>query len=283
MLRHSNLHIVIVLHSIDGPNLKNPESQERLAELIDIPQIQLICSLDDMKTVYNWSSSTLCLIQLLFRSSSFSFSISIPPSLTRRSSSFARLKVKVGSRPRTRFFACGRVSTKIKGRFCDSSHNGNLATWTWLITMLPTTLSKNFSTNVLKRYQFTHVDSSFKRPSASAKPLGASGPQVDHRPDWLAQEQEDLHHEVREAHPWETYWSQNWLNILSGIISLISMRNIVLVLACILVIAMANPEARFKFFEYCKYHNYPVEDHVIPTDDHYNLQFYRIQCKHVMK
>lgn len=60
------------------------------------------------------------------------------------------------------------------------------------------------------------------------------------------------------------------------------MRSIVLVLACILAVAVANPEARFKFFEYCKYHDYPVEDHVIPTDDHYNLQFYRIQGKHVI-
>lgn len=55
----SNMNFVIVLHSIDGPNLKNTEAQERLAELVDIPQIQIVCSLDDMKTVFNWSSSTL--------------------------------------------------------------------------------------------------------------------------------------------------------------------------------------------------------------------------------
>ena len=54
-----------------------------------------------------------------------------------------------------------------------------------------------------------------------------------------------------------------------------------LMLACIIAVATTNPEARFKFFEYCKYHDYPVEDHVIPTDDHYNLQFYRIQGKHM--
>lgn len=82
---HSNMHLLIVLHSIDGPNLKNPESQERLAELIDIPQIQLICSVDDMKTVFNWSSSKLFPIQSLFRSSSFSSSISIPRNLTPKS------------------------------------------------------------------------------------------------------------------------------------------------------------------------------------------------------
>lgn len=82
---HSDRHLVIVLHSIDGPNLKNPESQERLAELIDIPQIQLICSVDDMKTVFNWSSSKLSPIQSPFRSSSFSSSISIPRNLTQKS------------------------------------------------------------------------------------------------------------------------------------------------------------------------------------------------------
>jgi hypothetical protein len=57
---HHNVNVVIVLHSIDGPNLKNSESQERLAELIDIPQVQVICSLDDMKTVFTWSASTSC-------------------------------------------------------------------------------------------------------------------------------------------------------------------------------------------------------------------------------
>ena len=47
--------------------------------------------------------------------------------------------------------------------------------------------------------------------------------------------------------------------------------------ALLYCLAAANPEAVLQFFEYCCYHNYPVEDHVIPTDDHYNLQFYRIQ------
>ncbi len=49
---------MVVLHSIDGPNLFTPEHQERLAELIDIPQIQLITSVDNIGIVYNWSSST---------------------------------------------------------------------------------------------------------------------------------------------------------------------------------------------------------------------------------
>lgn len=122
---HSNMHLLIVLHSIDGPNLKNPESQERLAELIDIPQIQLICSVDDMKTVFNWSSSKLFPIQSLFRSSSFSSSISIPRNLTPKSWSFAPWKVRAGSRLRTHFFACGRVSTKIRSKSCDLSPKKN--------------------------------------------------------------------------------------------------------------------------------------------------------------
>lgn len=29
--RHSNIKLVVVLHSLDGPNLKNAETQERLA------------------------------------------------------------------------------------------------------------------------------------------------------------------------------------------------------------------------------------------------------------
>lgn len=64
---HPEINLVIILHSIDGPNLKNPESQERLAELIDIPQIQLICSVDDIRTVFTWSASTPFPIQLLFK------------------------------------------------------------------------------------------------------------------------------------------------------------------------------------------------------------------------
>jgi hypothetical protein len=50
-------------------------------------------------------------------------------------------------------------------------------------------------------------------------------------------------------------------------------------LCCIISIAATDPEAALRFFEYCSYHNYPVEDHIVPTDDHYNLQFYRIQGK----
>jgi hypothetical protein len=34
---------------------------------------------------------------------------------------------------------------------------------------------------------------------------------------------------------------------------------------------------RLRFFEYCTYYNYPVEEHIIPTDDNVNLKFYRVQ------
>lgn len=33
------------------------------------------------------------------------------------------------------------------------------------------------------------------------------------------------------------------------------------------------------FFEYCTALGYPVEDHIIPTEDHYNLRYFRIQGK----
>lgn len=39
----------------------------------------------------------------------------------------------------------------------------------------------------------------------------------------------------------------------------------------------ADQLSHLEFFEYCRHLDYPVEDHVIPTDDHYNLRFYRIQ------
>jgi len=43
------------------------------------------------------------------------------------------------------------------------------------------------------------------------------------------------------------------------------------------IAVISNPESYLRTFEYCSYHGYPVEDHVISTKDHYNLQFYRIQ------
>lgn len=57
------------------------------------------------------------------------------------------------------------------------------------------------------------------------------------------------------------------------------MKVLLLLVALLFLTTSTNPESVLQFFEYCHYHNYPVEDHIIPTDDHYNLQFYRIQGK----
>ena len=48
----------------------------------------------------------------------------------------------------------------------------------------------------------------------------------------------------------------------------------------LVVLAQSNPFMHLEFFEYCRSLDYPVEDHIIPTDDHYNLRFFRIQAKH---
>jgi Partial alpha/beta-hydrolase lipase region len=50
-----------------------------------------------------------------------------------------------------------------------------------------------------------------------------------------------------------------------------------LVVVLFLLPAAANLERHLRFFEYCSYHGYPVEDHIVSTQDNYNLQFYRIQ------
>lgn len=86
---HDNARVVVLLHSIDGPNLANVESQQRLAELFNSPHIQLVCSLDSMRTVMLWSPSTPSSMQLRFRSSSSSSSISIRTSPTLRNSDIA--------------------------------------------------------------------------------------------------------------------------------------------------------------------------------------------------
>ena len=49
--------VVALLHSIDGSSLMSPDSQEKLADLFDNEHIQLICSLDSLKMVMNWSPS----------------------------------------------------------------------------------------------------------------------------------------------------------------------------------------------------------------------------------
>ena len=48
-------------------------------------------------------------------------------------------------------------------------------------------------------------------------------------------------------------------------------------LALLLTLTAADPFNYLPFFEYASSLGYPVEDHVVPTEDHYNLRFYRIQ------
>lgn len=85
ILNKSKTKIVVILHSIDGPQLMNPDSQEKLSCLFDNPFIQLICSLDSMKMVMNWSPSKSALTQLLFKSTNFSSSMLTLDSLTSNS------------------------------------------------------------------------------------------------------------------------------------------------------------------------------------------------------
>ena len=54
---------------------------------------------------------------------------------------------------------------------------------------------------------------------------------------------------------------------------------LLLLVSLIAVEARADPFDYLDFFEYCSAKGYPVEDHVISTEDHYNLRFYRIQGK----
>lgn len=49
--------VVVLFHSIDGPNLMSPDSQEKLSDLFEHPNVQLVCSLDSIKMVMHWSPS----------------------------------------------------------------------------------------------------------------------------------------------------------------------------------------------------------------------------------
>lgn len=40
-----------------------------------------------------------------------------------------------------------------------------------------------------------------------------------------------------------------------------------------------NPEGTMNFIEICHYHNYPVQEHHIITEDGYYLTIYRVQAK----
>jgi hypothetical protein len=52
---------------------------------------------------------------------------------------------------------------------------------------------------------------------------------------------------------------------------------IILTLLLIATATFASEFDHLPFFEYCRAKDYPVEDHLIPTQDHYNLRFYRLQ------
>jgi hypothetical protein len=51
----------------------------------------------------------------------------------------------------------------------------------------------------------------------------------------------------------------------------------ILLLCCFLSICLSNPERSLLFPEYCLYHGYPTETHMIKTKDMYNLKFFRLQ------
>jgi hypothetical protein len=44
-----------------------------------------------------------------------------------------------------------------------------------------------------------------------------------------------------------------------------------------LTLVKSNPEAKLAFAEYCLYHDYPTETHIVRTKDNYNLKFFRLQ------
>lgn len=49
---------------------------------------------------------------------------------------------------------------------------------------------------------------------------------------------------------------------------------LILISVCI---ASAKPQARLAFAQYCLYHGYPTQTHIIRTHDGYNLKFFRLQ------
>lgn len=53
--------------------------------------------------------------------------------------------------------------------------------------------------------------------------------------------------------------------------------NKLLVVFVLLTIVSSNPETKLAFPEYCIYHGYPTETHIIKTKDLYNLKFFRLQ------
>ncbi|CAK72880.1 unnamed protein product (macronuclear) [Paramecium tetraurelia] len=54
---------------------------------------------------------------------------------------------------------------------------------------------------------------------------------------------------------------------------------IILLLLPYLALSTIHPEGNLNFVKYCKYFNYPVEEHVIQTEDGYLLTYFRVQAK----
>lgn len=52
---------------------------------------------------------------------------------------------------------------------------------------------------------------------------------------------------------------------------------LILLLFSAIALTSANPETRLLFPEYCLYHGYPTETHIIRTKDFYSLKFFRLQ------
>lgn len=53
----------------------------------------------------------------------------------------------------------------------------------------------------------------------------------------------------------------------------------VLVTCLIVALAKEHPEAKLAFMNYCQYFNYPVQQHIVETEDGYLLTYFRIQKK----
>lgn len=60
------------------------------------------------------------------------------------------------------------------------------------------------------------------------------------------------------------------------------MRNSAIIFFCILSVVLGGEEA-MRFIEYSRFYGYPAEEHIIHTEDHYNLQFHRIQGILILK
>jgi len=61
-----NDHIMLVIHSIDSPSLRSPQTQAILSRLVSHPFIRLVASIDHILAPLLWDSSTLTLYNFVF-------------------------------------------------------------------------------------------------------------------------------------------------------------------------------------------------------------------------